>query len=398
MLGGLGAEEPPAPQYYRVTCPQGHALRGQRTDGYQAIRCPGCGEGVFILPRSPLPEPPAPAVERPRTKSTRPEPVVEEEIRWTDPEPEIEIGEAASQVGPEVEIQWEDEATPPARSAPPAFPARDRATGSSAPMRPTARRTAEAPAERAPRQTERERAEAPRGRIALPPRPTLGERLRRRRHQLIVASVLLFLAATVSFRVYQRRWEQLPEIAKTNRDEGLEALRQGVFDTAKQRLAIAADALETLRDPGASQVRQAADEAAIFADLAGLSLEEMVEDVATRGDGAARFDQLYKGRSILIDGQTAVTRRGAPTVDYRIYASGKRGWIDLTDFRLLQGKPEGTPVTFGARLGSIALDETGQWRITLEPDSGVYLSTEEAWEGLATLGWPDRSMPLEDLP
>src|ERR1700722_7577278 len=60
------APEPETPvQYFNVLCASGHRVRGERTEGYQALRCPACGEGVFVLPRSPLPEPVAP--ERPST-------------------------------------------------------------------------------------------------------------------------------------------------------------------------------------------------------------------------------------------------------------------------------------------------------------------------------------------
>ncbi len=61
FLQGLGAEPESKVQYFNVTCASGHRVRGERTEGYQALRCPACGDGVFVLPRSPLPEPVAPA-------------------------------------------------------------------------------------------------------------------------------------------------------------------------------------------------------------------------------------------------------------------------------------------------------------------------------------------------
>ncbi len=57
LLRGLTPASPAKVQYYSVACPAGHRLRGERTEGYQALRCPTCGEGIFVLPRSPLPEP-----------------------------------------------------------------------------------------------------------------------------------------------------------------------------------------------------------------------------------------------------------------------------------------------------------------------------------------------------
>src|SRR3954447_23687236 len=68
MVGGLAGHSPKVPQLYQVACVAGHRLRGERTEGYQALRCPECGEGIFVLPRSPLPEPAAP----PAARSPRP--------------------------------------------------------------------------------------------------------------------------------------------------------------------------------------------------------------------------------------------------------------------------------------------------------------------------------------
>ena len=51
----------PAPlapaQEYRILCRNGHRLRGDRTEGYQALRCQSCNELFFVLPKSPLPTP-----------------------------------------------------------------------------------------------------------------------------------------------------------------------------------------------------------------------------------------------------------------------------------------------------------------------------------------------------
>ena len=50
-------------QSFSVACSEGQArLSGSRTEGYQALRCPECGEGVFVLLRSPAPR----TVPRPR--------------------------------------------------------------------------------------------------------------------------------------------------------------------------------------------------------------------------------------------------------------------------------------------------------------------------------------------
>src|SRR5207253_3557871 len=69
MWRGWSPPEQAKPQYYSVACPEGHLLRGMRTEGYQALRCPECGQGIFVLPRSPLPDPPAPPAEHSRRRA-----------------------------------------------------------------------------------------------------------------------------------------------------------------------------------------------------------------------------------------------------------------------------------------------------------------------------------------
>ena len=111
----LGSEPVSRVQYFNVLCASGHRVRGERTEGYQALRCPSCGDGVFVLPRSPLPEPVAP--ERPM----RPKPARMDE-RWVDEGP-VELSEPATTavdvagsglLAADAEIIWDD---PPSETA-----------------------------------------------------------------------------------------------------------------------------------------------------------------------------------------------------------------------------------------------------------------------------------------
>jgi DNA-directed RNA polymerase subunit RPC12/RpoP len=61
LLQGITPTAPATVHYFSVACPEGHRLRGARTEGYQASRCPKCGERIFVLSRSPLPELSGPA-------------------------------------------------------------------------------------------------------------------------------------------------------------------------------------------------------------------------------------------------------------------------------------------------------------------------------------------------
>jgi hypothetical protein len=381
--GGRPSADLDAPQAYRVSCPEGHVLSGQRTEGYQAIRCPACGEGVFILPRSPLPIPPAPVAQRARRRRVV-QPVAEGPIELMDAPAEVELAPPP----PEVEIQWEEDAPSPTPRTEP---------GPAEPTRPASRKgTAAArsaspppkPARPAPRppQPAAERA------IEIPYRPSIRERIHRRRHALAVLGVVALVIGTIGVRMLRSYWESLPKIAAANREEGLQALEGGEFDVAKRKLDIAATALERLDDPDAPIVRQAADEAAILADLARGTLEEIVEKVATSSDGPSQFRTLHRGRSIILDAHIEAPHE----LDYQILASGKRARIALEGFSLLDGKRPGDAVTFGARLASISLGDDNVWQIELEPESGVFISTPSAWKALEALGWPSRIAPVND--
>ncbi len=77
-------------------------------------------------------------------------------------------------------------------------------------------------------------------------------------------------------------------------------------------------------------------------------------------------------------------------------AGRHRGRIDLAGFHLLDGKKPGDAVTFAARLKALRLDNDDVWRITLEPDSGVFLNTEQSWKAFETLGGPPHSALAPD--
>ena len=131
LMQGWSGPPPARAQAFHVACSEGHRLQGQRTEGYQALRCPTCGEGIFVLPRSPLPDPPAPAgPERARIASSIEAIYEDDPIPLTDPipsHPEPGVEQAGSQDESEAEIDWVDEAaekavTTPAPTKPPPAP------------------------------------------------------------------------------------------------------------------------------------------------------------------------------------------------------------------------------------------------------------------------------------
>jgi hypothetical protein len=459
----LGSEPVSRVQYFNVLCASGHRVRGERTEGYQALRCPSCGDGVFVLPRSPLPEPVAP--ERPMKRK----PASMDE-RWVDEGP-VELSEPATTavdvagselLAADAEIIWDD---PPSETAgrgaavPAPLRAKSNVVETEAP-RPvvgdggqstTARAPVSDPSTR-PRARTKPRGSIPPSSPAGPPRhddSIAADRNRKdrrrkpdvakppngrgqlldqpaaaviepvrtprksRRYSLIFSAVAVLVMATIGFRYRQQTRQQYPLIAERGRTEGIPALDEGKFDRAYQLLSAAKSAVDSLGGDieGADEIREAAEEAAIFIDLSSETLEQMLEEAGHNPDvWPTRFDNLYKKRWIIIDAWIASVPepgKGAYDLEYRVFPwsgasrfagseSGRPeriGFIDLTDFQLLErSRPGlGERVTFGARLASFQLGSTGDlWVIRLDPTSGVFIRHGKALE---ILGWPSANSP-----
>jgi len=277
---------PPAPiraQRYSVACPDGHRLSGVRTDGYQALRCPTCGEGIFVLPRSPLPDPGRPLPGSPPAVATRTTyaPLDEEPVALTDPV----MVSSSDDVEPDGTIEWiDEEAGAESNGAPHADAELDpvpaprgdpyeaaQAELSEAPVRTRRPRPkspgpepsgAGAKARRGPRSSAPERVA-----VAAPEPFDLGAWARSKRNPLLFAAVVLVVVGTVAFRNWRSRLAELPLVAERGRVEGLAALDAGKFDLAYQILSEARRAVHTLGDDfqGASAIKQGADEAEVIA-------------------------------------------------------------------------------------------------------------------------------------
>jgi hypothetical protein len=451
FLQDLASQPESKVQYFNVTCASGHRVRGERTEGYQALRCPACGEGVFVLPKSPLPQPPAPA------RPALPKSVAVRE-QWVDEGP-VELTEArgvAIEVGrsepdaDDAEIIWEDEAQrPPQPSATIGEETKEPALRHEPEPRQGAAARKAGPEHRKRRTAPDDRAARSRAahaevRIAGPPDtrrqphrtssveaepegrhapveytvPRAGSH-NRRYIRLILILVPLLVVATVAVRSWRQKRQEYPQIIERGKVEGVPALEEGNFDKANQLLSAAKSAVDALGGAvdDADLIRTAADEASILVDQASASLEEML-DVAGRNDKATwatKFDALYKGRSIVID--SIIT--AAPGTDgthqyeilYKVMPAGgaisfnaadsgqapppRVGWIDLKGFQLFEqsGPNAGTRVTFGARLKSFEYDdERFIWAIRLDPESGVFIQHTKALEAL---GWPGARLSVE---
>jgi hypothetical protein len=430
FLKGLSTPVVPRVQYYSVVCPQGHRVRGQRTEGYQAIRCPACGEGVFVLPSSPLPEPEPPPRSASRRTATR-RPIADDgPLELKDPG-EATVDVADPQDGTAgAEIIWEDEVTEPATEQEAAAAVSDlpELPAITPPRRPS--RPRPAPADRPPAEAR----EAPeKRRAAVPPPPAgagrertpvattrpserqvpepgaraIASRRRIGRPVLIAAAVVLLVIGSIALRTWRSRQHQLPELASLGRTEGIPALEEGKFDKAYQILATARDAVDALHGDveGAEEIRHGAEEAGIFVDLLSDSLENLLDDAArTRPqEWATRFDNLYKGRSVIIEATVVTTpdSGGRYELDYVILPPGEGAGerrlarLEVSDLQLLAAnKPRaGDRMTFGARLSSFQYDTDREaFVVRFQPESGVTIVHSKA---LQALGWPSGVLDRE---
>lgn len=406
-----GAAPASRAQRYSVACAQGHRLTGLRTEGYQALRCPTCGDGIFVLPRSPLPDPTDErgSSSRPRSRSSVPAHDEDDApIALRDPDA-VPDDEPQPEDAIDGEVIWEDEA--------PASPPNLTPVGS--PEDLAAEEIAQASQASRPRQATRPKpgpkakADESKGHVArvVEPRPRLADRLRARRNPLIFGGVLVIVAATVGFRLWRARIADLPRVAELGRTEGLTALDEGKFERAHQILSNARRAVESLSGEveGASAIVQGADEASVIVNLVSESLESLL-DQASRAESKAwesTFNELYAGRTVILDDFIRATPdgrgNGSYELEYEILPmseGGKprtRGRIDLTGFRLFElTKPRvGDHVSFGAQLKSFRYDlDRERWLVGLVPESGVQMTHARALEALGIA--PDTDAAAEE--
>ncbi len=473
FLNELGTEPTGRAEYFNVLCALGHRVRGERTEGYQALRCPACGEGVFVLPRSPLPEPaPPPGMAPRRARSSRPRGAGGDEgtVELTDPtDASLEVeGSAAGLADDQIIWDEEPESDGPGSAAPgrtrvspedlasaeiddarrkeaatgrPPGSAAARGEGRSAAARraassPAGRRAAgagqggapSAPAAR-PRpgtagQTGSTRPDRPRGTSAGSPVPDPIEFRPKRKNGprvgLIFFLLGLLVVSAVGWCAWQFRRDQLPQVVKRGVEEGIPALDSGEFELANQLLSAARDAVNALGGAvqDADEIRQAADEAEIFASLCPDKLEDLLAE-AGRPDNqtwASKFNTLYKGRSCLFDTTVESTpAEGGYEIAYVILPPGEASRfgggglalpdryarVDLEGFQLFEeGRPvRDAHVTFGAKIESLNYDTTKKhWVVRLEPKSGRFIRHHKALEASGLPAPDSAEIPTEAAP
>ena len=401
---------------YEAFCPAGHSLTGKRQESFQAVRCPECGEGSFILPTSWLPVPPMASVNDLIPLSRIRQSAVLEPLESVDSEVEdTEPAEIGRTVPPQIPLK--DASRPPdLRSK--AMPVDDPAAKYHV---ETANRTVpQAEFERMVSQDSDRQSNARNASRPSPiPEAVVNKQLleddlesdeeydeelearppfykRIRRGVWIGLGVFLIISLTVFIQLRQTHREKLPQLANLGRTEGIAKLDDGKFDEAKQILTAAASAYDEMRDKTeeANIVRQAARESAIFADLASRPIEDILDSVAAGANGHSDFVNLDQGRSLIIESRVTKTpdQGGEYDLDFRVAVgpgpapARPLGRLDLKGLKLLENlKPNvGDTVLIGVRLKDFELED-GLWWIRLDPTSGVMITH---WKALNAIGWP----------
>jgi hypothetical protein len=411
------AGEPVAAMRFEARCPAGHEITGQRTESFQAVRCPECGDGIFIGPTSWLPVPPAASrfeliplgSIRDVSASAKSGPASPGQVEAIDGDSDDTI-DAIPLKGAD---RYSDD---PGQGLPvndPAanfdvVPTRDIADGDFQKLidKDADRRATEARdrqkqdqkrnSEEKPRHAPGPESEDDSGEFEIEAAPRIPLHRRIGTRVWVILGVILIIGLTIRVQIRQNYRDRIPEIVKKARTDGLTSLDAGHFDEAKQILTEGSEAFDYLRDDSddAQAVRQAAKEASILADLVGRPLDEIIDRFAAGEAGKADFRTLEKGRSIVVEARVT----GTPDMgegydlDFRVPVgpgptpARPLGKLDVKNLELLTNlKPNlGETVLIGVRLSDLELID-GVWSIRLDPKSGVLMTR---WAALQAIGWP----------
>ena len=401
---------------FEAYCPAGHSLTGKRQESFQAVRCPECGEGIFILPTSWLPVPPMASVSELIPLSRIRQAAVIEPVDSDDSEVETtKPAEVGRTVPPQIPLK--DASRPPdlrSQAMPVDDPAAkyqvenankpvpqaefERMVSQDADRQSNARNSSrpspipEAVVNKQLIEDEMESDEEYDEEMEA--RPPFYKRISR--GVWIGLGVFLIISLTVFIQLRQAHREQLPQLANLGRTEGITKLDDGKFDEAKQILTAAASAYDEMSDKTeeADIVRQAARESAIFADLASRPIEDILDSVAAGPNGHSDFVNLDQGRSLIVESRVTKTpdQGGEYDIDFRVAVgpgpapARPLGRLDLNGLKLLNDlKPNvGDTILIGVRLKDLELQD-GIWWIRLENASGVMITH---WKALNAIGWP----------
>lgn len=175
---------------------------------------------------------------------------------------------------------------------------------------------------------------------------------------------------------------------------GKEALAEGSFQLAAEELGEAAQEVgahpEHVDPENRAILQRLRREADLLADLLTESLEEILRNLEGLDyrESQAVFRRRYQGKSVVFLSRLRRDPAGYLRLDYQVTAPRRPARLDLRTLDLFRGIPLEEPVDvfFGASLAAIERDTLGQWSITFQPESGVFLTDLEP--ALACCGQP----------
>lgn len=366
-------EVPDQPQMFVLFCSCGEEHRGIRSDQHQQLECKACGNRLFILPRDVYPVAPPKSGKKKATARARSGDVSEEgAVNSTIPAHLEEVTEAdhlddEAEVAPGPEHQ---DALPSLSTL------RDRMRNAGKPRQVQV-------AEAVP---QKDAVTKDVWKSFAPVLKGSWEEFQRfwSPFRILIACVIMVLIATGGWMWRQAALTHAANVVLTEGPLGLEALDRDDWLAAHPHLQRAAAALALLgrTDPEAQTIRQYARETEAQFRLCEASLMELVEaarkDLDSRGSKNKKKGKLapiYYGDWLIIEGVVAdstpeKSRRRQHTM--RVPLGNEQILIECNFplFAKLIPKGASRAVILAGTISEISQTEQGDWKITLDPDSG----------------------------
>jgi hypothetical protein len=369
LLGRRVNELPPP---WQVKCVCGRVATGQRSRIVQTPICPECRTSLFVLPASVYPRPKSPkrkvaAAPRPQTEFVSPVPSDSADLPSRPPH-------AASAVRLKETLE--------APSRPAALPA--------------------------PSRTIRQIVRAATGDVDL-------DRLRRKLFtpvRLVLAGVFSVIVLTAWWIAHLRALDQAERTVVSASRLGEQALADNDLPEAARQFRMVRSSLDLLgrNDPQSRLMRQTASELMAGADLAHVSLFDMLHEATDAAAGRASltwaetFRLNYRNAWVVLDVTVSrsVDHSGGHRfdIDFPLAVGGEQAVVvgDLEIFdKAVASDGTAKRVIFAAQLDDCRREsgQEGPWRISLRPASGFLWSSAERLE-LLGVGVDDATQRVLD--
>lgn len=198
---------------------------------------------------------------------------------------------------------------------------------------------------------------------------------------LVAAAVVGVVAATVVWQSSRRSEQRLADEAEALGRGGLAALDRGDLSEAHRRLEAAVRRLAALKHGVADEreIRQAAAETDVVANLLSRPLSELLSEAASTRPGAARL----AGRSVVLDCEPKWDDAGMAAWEGVGFLGDEPVRVDLGELTVFRSADPARAqrVLLGAKMAGLERTAAG-WRLSLDAESGVWLTHPAVLEHL----------------